>query len=59
MKMLNKRKLQAHNLFSYATTEKNVLAMMNHPFIVKLNYAFQTQTHLYLVLDYCPKGDLA
>lgn len=31
---------------------------MNHPFIVKLNYAFQTEDKLYLLMDYCPNGDL-
>lgn len=32
--------------------------MMNHPFIVKLNWAFQTSDHLYLVMDLCSGGDL-
>jgi serine/threonine protein kinase len=31
---------------------------MNHPFIVGLNYAFQTESKLFLVMDYCPGGDL-
>jgi len=34
------------------------MSIMNHPFIVRLNYAFQTDTKLYLILDYCPGGDL-
>ena len=40
-------------------TERNVLSITNHPFIVKLNYAFQTLEKLFLILDYCPGGDLA
>lgn len=40
-------------------TERNVLSVTNHPFIVKLNYAFQTYDKLFLILDYCPGGDLA
>lgn len=39
-------------------TERNVLGLTNHPFIVKLNYAFQTPEKLFLLLDYCPGGDL-
>jgi len=35
-----------------------VLSVTNHPFIVKLNYAFQTNDKLFLILDYCPGGDL-
>jgi serine/threonine protein kinase len=32
---------------------------MHHPFIVKLNYAFQTESKLFLVMDFCPGGDLS
>jgi len=42
----------------YALTERNVLSVLNHPFIVKMNYAFQTDEELFLILDYCPGGDL-
>ena len=42
----------------YALTERNVLSLTNHSFIVKLNYAFQTSEKLFLILDYCPGGDL-
>lgn len=40
-------------------TERNVLSVTNHPFIVKLNYSFQSNDKLFLILDYCPGGDLA
>jgi serine/threonine protein kinase len=59
MKVLSKSKIMGHNLTRYAMTERNVLSIANHPFIVKLNYAFQTQEKLFLILDYCPGGDLA
>ena len=39
--------------------ERNVMATMNHPFIVKLRYAFQTLDKLFLISDYCPGGDLS
>lgn len=35
------------------------MAHMDHPFIVKLRYAFQTHDKLFLVSDYCPGGDLS
>lgn len=38
--------------------ERDILADVRHPFIVRLNYAFQTQGKLYLVLDYLRGGDL-
>jgi len=32
--------LKEHNLIKYAKTERNVLSITNHPFIVNLNFAF-------------------
>lgn len=40
MKALDKNKIAKNNLIKYAMTERNVLSLTNHPFIVKLNYAF-------------------
>jgi len=37
--------------------ERDVLALANHPFLVKLFYAFQTKKHLYLVMEYCAGGN--
>jgi protein-serine/threonine kinase len=59
MKVLSKDKIMGQNLVKYAMTERNVLSVTNHPFIVKLNYSFQTSDKLFLILDYCPGGDLA
>lgn len=59
MKVLDKDRIMAQNIFKYAMTERNVLSLTSHPFIVKLNYAFQTTEKLFLLLDYCPGGDLA
>lgn len=47
-----------HNLTRYAMTERNVLSITSHPFIVKLRFAFQTTDKLFMILDYCPGGDL-
>lgn len=58
MKTLSKRKILGQNLVRYAKTERDVLSYMRHPFIVNLNYAFQTKTKLFLILDFCPGGDL-
>ena len=58
MKVLRKDKIMGQNLIKYAKTERNVLSYVRHPFIVSLNYAFQTPEKLFLILDYCPGGDL-
>ena len=59
MKVLDKKRIEKQNIFKYAMTERNVLSIINFPFIVKLNYAFQTKDKLFLLLDYCPGGDLS
>ena len=59
MKVLRKERIMGQNLLKYAIAERNVLSLSNHPFIVKLKFAFQTSTKLFLILEYCPNGDLA
>jgi serine/threonine protein kinase len=59
MKILRKERIMGQNLSKYAIAERNVLSLSNHPFIVKLNFAFQTLTKLFLILEYCPGGDLS
>lgn len=58
MKVIAKSRIASHNLFKYAMVERNVLSLTNHPFIVKLSYAFQTSDRLFLILEYCSGGDL-
>lgn len=58
MKVLQKEKILSQHLIKYALTERNVLTYLDHPFIVSLKYAFQTPERLFLILDYCPGGDL-
>lgn len=58
MKMLRKEHVLNRNQVEHTKTERNVLEHVSHPFIVSLHYAFQTPKKLYLVLDYCPGGEL-
>lgn len=58
MKVLQKNKIQTANLLRYTLTERNVLSFIKHPYIVQLHFAFQTSSHLVLVLQYCSQGSL-
>lgn len=58
MKCLKKEKIMGQSLIRYAITERNVLSYIKHPFIVSLKFAFQTTENLFLIIDYCPGGDL-
>lgn len=58
MKILRKSHLVRRRQIERTRTERKVLSIVNHPFIMKLHYAFQSPDKLYLVLDYCPGGEL-
>ena len=58
IKMLKKDYIERRNQIFHTKTERNVLARVNHPFIVKLKYAFQNPKKLYFVLEFCAGGEL-
>jgi len=58
MKVLLKEMLVKQNMISYTKTEKAILQSVDHPFICGLRYAFQTDSKLYLVLDFLSGGEL-
>jgi Protein kinase domain/Ankyrin repeats (many copies)/Ankyrin repeat len=58
MKTLNKSFLIKHKHLKYAISEVKIMNTIKHPFILNLFYAFQTHTNIYMILDYCPNGDL-
>lgn len=57
MKVLKKAKLKVRDRVR-TKMERNILVDVNHPFIVKVYYAFQTEGNLYLVLAFLRGGDL-
>ena len=58
IKILNKKNV--HNKFELQNiaTERTVLAKLNHPFIQKLYYAFQTKGNLYFITQFMHGGEL-
>lgn len=57
MKVLKKATLKIRDRHR-TKLERNILVEVEHPFIVKLHYAFQTTGKLYLILDFLKGGDL-
>ncbi|XP_059506395.1 ribosomal protein S6 kinase alpha-3 isoform X3 [Stegostoma tigrinum] len=57
MKVLKKATLKVRDRVR-TKMERDILVEVNHPFIVKLHYAFQTEGKLYLLLDFLRGGDL-
>mmetsp|Transcript_5126 Transcript_5126/g.7832 ORF Transcript_5126/g.7832 Transcript_5126/m.7832 type:complete len:753 (-) Transcript_5126:68-2326(-) len=58
MKILKKTHLLKRGQIERTRTERKVLSIVDHPFIMKLHFAFQTGDKLFLVLDYCAGGEL-
>ncbi|XP_023932181.1 ribosomal protein S6 kinase alpha-3-like [Lingula anatina] len=57
MKVLKKATLKVRDRVR-TKMERDILADVDHPFIVKLHYAFQTEGKLYLILEFLRGGDL-
>jgi serine/threonine protein kinase len=58
LKTLKKNKLKEAKQIQHTKTERKILEFVNHPFIVSLKFAFQSETKLYLVMDYYNGGEL-
>jgi serine/threonine protein kinase len=58
MKVLSKPNVVLRKQVAHTQTERRVLGRATCPFIVALHAAFQNDKKLYLVLDYCPGGEL-
>lgn len=58
MKVISKHKIIEKNHGEYIKSEGEILMKVDHPFIVKLNYSFQTKYRLYFVLDFVNGGQL-
>lgn len=59
MKVLKKKQVLASGLVTTTMAERQILTEVDHPFVVKLHYAFQSDTKLYLVMDYLSGGSLS
>ena len=58
MKVLDKEKVFAENQVAHTRAERDALAKLRSPFIVRMFHAFQTERKLYLILEYVPGGEL-
>ena len=58
MKVLKKGQVLHRNNFEYVREERNIMSQTDHPFVVTLMCAFQTETNLYLVMEFVSGGEL-
>nr|AML77684.1 putative LOV domain-containing protein [Heliconia sp. BC-2016] len=58
MKAMDKNIMLNRNKVHRACAEREILNMLDHPFLPTLYVSFQTRTHVCLITDYCPGGEL-
>lgn len=58
LKSLKKCKLKEEKHIEHTKTERKILELVQHPFIVSLKFAFQTDKKLYFVMDCYNGGEL-
>ncbi|KAK1286743.1 Phototropin-1 [Acorus calamus] len=58
MKAMDKNVMLNRNKVHRACAEREILEMLDHPFLPALYASFQTKTHVCLITDYYPGGEL-
>ena len=58
MKVLKKENVEKKNQEKHVKVEKQILADIDHPFIIKFKGSFQNEKKLFFVLEYCAGGEL-
>ena len=58
MKVLKKSEVTRRKQVVHTKTERRIMGATDHPFIVTLRFAFQSDEKLYMVTDYCRGGEL-
>ncbi|XP_020598665.1 phototropin-1A [Phalaenopsis equestris] len=58
MKAMDKNLMLNRNKVHRVSAEREILDKLDHPFLPTLYASFQTKTHICLITDYCPGGEL-
>eukprot|EP01103_Thecamoeba_quadrilineata_P021030 TRINITY_DN936_c0_g1_i2.p1 TRINITY_DN936_c0_g1~~TRINITY_DN936_c0_g1_i2.p1 ORF type:complete len:416 (+),score=73.37 TRINITY_DN936_c0_g1_i2:391-1638(+) len=58
IKLLKKQEMLAKNQVDHIRNERNILAFVSNPFVVRLFYCFQSAKYIYMVMEFLPGGDL-
>jgi len=58
LKQLSKREIIGHHQVEGVIREKNIMASLNHPFVVNLVATFQDERNLYMLIELVQGGEL-
>ncbi|VDD77882.1 unnamed protein product [Mesocestoides corti] len=58
IKIMSKAAMRKKNMINQVTAERNALAVSKCPYIVHLYYSLQSESYVYLIMEYLIGGDL-
>ncbi|PPS10427.1 hypothetical protein GOBAR_AA10223 [Gossypium barbadense] len=58
MKAMDKSVMLTRNKVHRACVEREIISLLDHPFLPSLYSSFQIPTHVCLITDFCPGGEL-
>lgn len=58
MKIMSKKEMVRKNQVQHIRAERDLMALIDNPWVVRLIYSFQDEKNLYLVMEFLPGGDL-
>ena len=58
IKVLDKKNIMKNKQTDLTKLERKILKTIKSPFLIRLYFAFQSPTKLFLVIEYCPGGEL-
>jgi serine/threonine kinase 32 len=58
LKYINKKECIARKMQKSIVKEVEMLTTLSHPFIVKIEYSFQDDVNMYMIMNFCSGGDL-
>nr|AML77079.1 putative LOV domain-containing protein [Greyia sutherlandii] len=58
MKAMDKSVMMNRNKVHRACVEREIISLLDHPFLPTLYSSFQTETHVCLITDFCAGGEL-
>ncbi|XP_055940055.1 citron Rho-interacting kinase-like [Argiope bruennichi] len=58
MKVLRKQETLSQQNMAFYEEERDIMAKTTSPWLTKLQYAFQDNQHLYLIMEFHPGGDM-
>lgn len=59
LKEVSRRVLIKNKQLKYAVSEIKIMKRLKHPFILTLHDSFEDKNSIFMILEYCPNGDLS